>query len=101
MEAGMLKTTLTVLVTATVCFAIAATAGFGAHSRRVIQMKVGDVVVLKTGNIQCQALNKTTVACGQNKLAGATHVYFTPHQLNVVRFNNAGTKYTVLWSVKR
>ncbi len=97
----MLKTSLTVLVTATVCFAIAATTGFASQARRVIQLKPTDVVVLKTGNIQCQALNKTTLACGQNKLAGATHVYFTPHQLNVVKFNAKGTKYSVLWSVKR
>lgn len=98
----MLKTTLTVLVTATVCFAIAAATGFAGQSTRVIQMKVGgDVVSLKKGNVQCQALNATTLACGPNKLAGQIHVYFAPKQLNVVKFNAAGTKYTVMWQAQR
>ena len=98
----MLKTSMTVLVTAAVCFGIAAGTGVASQATRVIQLRPGgDVVVLKNGNVQCQALDKTTLACGANKLPGATHVYFSPHQLNVVRFNAAGTKYSVLWSVKR
>jgi hypothetical protein len=97
----MLKTTLTVLVTAGVCFAIAATTGFAAGTRKVYKLKVGDVVTLTTANIQCQALSKTRVACGQNKLANAVHVYFDPHQVNVIKFNAAGTKYSILWQAKR
>jgi hypothetical protein len=29
------------------------------------------------------------------------HVYFDPHQLNVIKFNAAGTKYSILWQAKR
>jgi hypothetical protein len=97
----MLKTTVTVLVTATVCFAIMATTGFAADARRVFTFKVGDVATMPSANIQCQALSKTRVACGENELANAVHVYFDPHQLNVIKFNAAGTKYSILWQAKR
>ena len=98
----MLKTSMTVLVTAAVCFAVAATTGFAAQAKRVIKLVPGgDVVILQNGNVQCQALDKTTLACGANKLPGAVHVYFSPHQVNVIKFNAAGTKYSVLWSAKR
>jgi hypothetical protein len=97
----MLKTTLTVLVTATVCFAIAATTVLAAGERRVFKFQVGDVATMQTANIQCQALSKTRIACGQNKIANAVHVYFDPHQVNVIKFNAAGTKYSILWQAKR
>src|SRR5262245_60788316 len=97
----MLKTTLTVLVTATVCFTVAATNGFAADARRVFKLKVGDVATMPTANIQCQALSKTRIACGQNKLQNAVHVYFDPHQVNVIKFNAAGTKYSILWQSRR
>src|SRR5262245_27015973 len=101
MEGEMLKTTLTVLTTAAVCFAIAATTGFAAHSRRTIQMEVGDVLVLKAGNIQCQAVSKSSLACGPSMLSNAKRVYFTPHEVSVVSYNRAGTKYSVIYSAKR
>jgi len=97
----MLKTTLTVLVTATVCFAIAAATGFAAGSGRVLNLKVGDTVIQSSNNFHCQVLSKTQVACGGKTLKGAISVYYAPHQVNVVRFNAAGTNATVLFGIRR
>jgi len=97
----MLKTTMTVLMTAAVCFAVAAATGFAQGSARVVNLKVGDTVVQATNNFHCQVLSKSQIACGGKTLKGAISVYYAPHQVNVVRFNNAGTKATVLFSIKR
>ena len=97
----MLKTTLTVLVTAAVCFAIAATTGFAAQSGRTIKMRAGDLITLQTANVGCRALDKTTVACGENKIPNSVAAYLNPKQLNVVKFNAAGTKATVIFKIKR
>ena len=97
----MLKTTLTVLVTATVCFAIVAATGFAAPDARRIEMRVGDLITLKSANVGCRALNSTTVACGENRIANTVAAYLTKTQLNVVKFNAAGNKATVLFKVKR
>ena len=97
----MLKTALTVLVTATVCFAIAATTGFAQQDARRINMRVGDLITLQTANVGCRALNTTTVACGANKISNSLAAYLTRTQINVVKFNAAGTKATVLFKIKR
>src|SRR5215212_5828679 len=100
----MRKTFLTVLVTAAVCFAIAATTGFAAkdgQDARRINMKVGDLIVLQSANVGCRALAKTTVACGANTIAGSKAAYITKTQIDVVQFNKAGTKATVLFKIKR
>src|SRR5262245_51212214 len=99
----MLKTTLVVLVTATVCFAIAAATGLasGERSSRVINLKVGDVIVQATNNFHCQVSSKTQIACGGKKLPNSVVVYYGPHQVNVVKFNAKGNNATVLYAVKR
>jgi hypothetical protein len=97
----MLKTALTVLVTATACFAIAAATGLAGSAARVLNLKVGDTVVQSTNNFHCQVLSKTQIACGGKTLKGAVSVYYGPHQVNVVRFNKAGTKASVLFQIKR
>jgi hypothetical protein len=97
----MLKTTLTVFVTATVCFAVAATTVFAAGEGRVFKFQVGDVATLPSANIQCQALSKTRIACSEKKLANAVRVYFDPHEVTVIKFNAAGTKYSILWQSRR
>jgi hypothetical protein len=97
----MRKTALTVAVTAAVTFLVAATTGLAAGAGRVINVKVGDIVAQKSNNFHCQILAKTQTACGANQLKNAVTVYYTPHQLNVVQFNAAGTKATLLFAVKR
>ena len=99
----MLKTSLTVLVTATICFAIAAASGFasGSRSAKVVNLKVGDTVIQASNNFHCVVLSKKQIACGGKKLAGQLSVYYSPTQVNVVRFNKAGTKATVLFGVRR
>ena len=42
-------------------------------------------------------LTKTQIACGGKTLAGQIAVYYNPKQLNVVRFNKAGSNATVLY----
>jgi hypothetical protein len=100
----MLKTSLTVLVTAAVCFGIAAASGFASSDRssgRTINLKVGDTVIQASNNFHCQVLSKTQIACGGKKLAGQVSVYYSPTQLNVVKFNKAGTKATSIFGMKR
>ena len=99
----MLKTSLTVLVTAAVCFGIAAASGFASSDRsaRTINLKVGDTVIQASNNFHCQVLSKTQIACGGKKLAGQVSVYYSPTQLNVVKFNKAGTKATSIFGIKR
>jgi hypothetical protein len=99
----MLKTSLTVLVTATVCFAIAAATGLasGDRSAKVVNLQVGDTVIQASNNFHCQVLTKSQIACGGKTLKNAVSVYYQPHQLNVVQFNAAGTKATSLFAIKR
>ena len=99
----MLKTSLTVLVTATVCFAIAAATGVasGNRSAKVVNLKVGDTVIQASNNFHCVVISKTQIACGGKKLGGQVSVYYGPKQLNVVKFNSAGTKATSLFSIRR
>jgi hypothetical protein len=99
----MLKTSLTVLVTATVCFAIAAATGFASADRSAkrVNLNVGDTVIQASNNFHCQVLSKTQIACGGRTLAGQIAVYYNPKQLNVVRFNKAGSNATVLFKIAR
>jgi len=99
----MLKTSLTVLVTATVCFAIAAASGFasGSRSAKTVTLAVGDTVVQPSNNFHCQVLSKVQIACGGKSLAGQVSVYYSPKQLNVVRFPKTGNKATVLFAIRR
>ena len=79
----MLKTSLTVLVTAAVCFGIAAATGFASSDRsaRTVNLKVGDTVVQASNNFHCVVIAKTQIACGGKKLAGQVSVYYSPTQL--------------------
>jgi hypothetical protein len=97
----MLKTALTVLATAAACFAVAAATGLASGSGRVLDLKVGDTVIQSSNNFHCQVLSKTQIACGGKTLKGAVSVYYGPHQVNVVRFDKAGTKATVLFQIRR
>src|SRR3954467_4313289 len=100
----MLKTSLTVLVTAAVCFGIAAATGLASGSRheaRTINLKVGDTIVQASNNFHCQVLSKQQIACGGKTLAGQVSVYYSPTQLNVVKFPKTGNKATVLFAVRR
>jgi hypothetical protein len=103
MEEGMLKIGLTALVTAGLCFGLVAATGFASQERqtRVINIKPQDRLSLKSNNFQCLVLTKKQVACGRNKLPNQVHVYFDPKQLQVVRFNKAGTGATVLFKIAR
>ncbi len=99
----MLKTTLAVLVTAAACFAIAATTGVASGDRaaRTINLKVGDTIIQASNNFHCEVIAKTQIACGGKKLAGQVAVYYGPDQINVVRFNKAGSSATVLFKIAR
>jgi hypothetical protein len=99
----MLKTSLVVLVTATVCFAIAAATGLASGNRaaKVVNLTVGDTVIQASNNFHCQVLSKTQIACGGKTLAGQLSVYYSPTQINVVRFPKTGNKATVLFAIKR
>ena len=46
-------------------------------------------------------LSKTQIACGGKQLAGQIAVYYSPKQINVVRFNKAGSNATVLFKTTR
>jgi hypothetical protein len=46
-------------------------------------------------------LSKTQIACGGKTLAGQLSVYYSPTQINVVRFPKTGNKATVLFAIKR
>ena len=99
----MLKTFLTVLVTAAACFGIAAATGFASSDRsaRTINLKVGDTIVQASNNFHCQVLSKKQIACGGKTLAGQVSVYYSPTQLDVVKFPKTGNKATVLFAVRR
>ena len=99
----MFKTSLAVLVTAAVCFGVAAATGLASSDRsaRTINLKVGDTIVQASNNFHCQVLSKTQIACGGKKLAGQVSVYYSPTRLNVVRFPTTGNKATVLFATPR
>ena len=98
----MRTTILTALITAAVCFAVTAAAGFARADAHSYSLKVGDRAVFAPINFQCQALSKTQAACGPlRKLANSVNVYYTATQLAVVRYGNSTAKGVLLYQAKR
>ena len=97
----MLKLVVTALATAAVCFAVVSATGLGAAAPPALNMKLRQVIYLKSDNFHCQALTKSEVACGANSIPNSIQVYFTPHQVAVLKFNKAGTKAAVVYGTKR
>jgi hypothetical protein len=96
----MRRIVLTAVVTAAVCFGIAAATGLAAKAR-VLNMKVGDIASFKSDNFHCQALTKSQVACGADVKPGSVQVYYAPHQLEVIKFGKTLKKGTILLNIKR
>lgn len=97
----MLKLALTAVVAAAVTVAGLAAAGLGASSPPALNMKLKQVIFLRSDNFHCEALTKAQVACGANTLPNSVQVYFTPHQVVVLKFNKTGTKAQPIFSAKR
>ena len=97
----MLKLALTALVTAAVTVAALAAGGLGASSPPALNMKIKQVIFLKSDNFHCQALTKTQVACGANTLPNSIQVYFAPHQVVVLKFDKTGKKAKAVYAAKR
>jgi hypothetical protein len=97
----MFRLGLTALVTAGACFAIASATGLGAAVFAPLTLHVGQSVDFKAGNFHCEALTTTQVVCGADTLRNSVQVYYEPHVLAVIKFNNAGTKFAQLYAVKR
>src|SRR5215831_15947888 len=97
----MPKLALTALLTAAATVAALATTGFGASAPPPLNMKLHQVIFLKSNNFHCQALTKTQVACGANSLPNSIQVYFAPHQVVVLKFDKTGKKATELYAAKR
>jgi hypothetical protein len=93
----MLKPAFTALF-ATGVFAASA---LGASAPRPLNMKLHQVIYLSSNNFHCQALTRTQVACGANKLPNSIQVYFTPHQVVVLKFNSTGKKAKAIYAAKR
>jgi hypothetical protein len=97
----MLKLALTALVTAAVTIAAVAATGLGAGVPPAVNMKINQVIYLKSDNFHCQAISKAQVACGANTLPNSVQVYFAPHQVAVLKFDKTGKKASLLYGVKR
>jgi hypothetical protein len=97
----MLKLALTALVTAAVTIATVAATGLGAGIPPALNMKINQVIFLKSDNFHCQALSKVQVACGANTLPNSVQVYFAPHQVAVLKFDKTGKKPSIVFSAKR
>jgi hypothetical protein len=97
----MLKIGLTALVTAALCFTVAAATGFGATPARLFTMKVGDIASLPSDNFHCQAITTIEVACGAKVAPNTIQVYYAPHEIAVLKFNKTLKKATTLYSVDR
>ena len=97
----MLKLALTALATAAVTIAAVAATGLGAGVPPALNMKIGQVIYLKSDNFHCQAISKAQVACGANTLLNSVQVYFAPHQVAVLKFDKTGKKASLLYGVKR
>jgi hypothetical protein len=97
----MFKLGLTALVTAAVCFGVIAATGLGASPAKVITLKKGDIISLKSGNFHCQVLTASEIACGANKIGNSVQVYYGPHQLAVIKFDKTGKKFQQLYAIKR
>jgi hypothetical protein len=97
----MPKIALTALLTAAATVAALAAGGFGASAPPALNMKLHQVIYLKSNNFHCQALTATQVACGANTLPNTIQVYFTPNQVVVLRFDKTGKKASALYATKR
>jgi hypothetical protein len=97
----MLKLGLTALAAAAAAVAAVAATGFGASAPPALNMKLNQVIFLKSDNFHCQALTKTQVACGANRLPNSIQVYFAPHQVVVLKFDKTGKKAQTIYASKR
>jgi len=97
----MLKLALTAVVTAAVTVAALAASGLGASGPPALNMKLGQVIFLKSDNFHCQALTATQVACGANTLPNSTQVYFTPTRVVVLKFDRTGKHPKAIFAAKR
>jgi hypothetical protein len=97
----MLKLGLTALAAAAATVAAVAATGLGAAAPPALDMKLGQVIYLKSDNFHCQALTKSQVACGANTLPNSIQVYFAPHQVVVLQFDGTGKKAKAVYAVKR
>jgi hypothetical protein len=97
----MLKISVTALATAAVCIALTAASGFARGSGRSYNLKVGDRVVFKAVDFQCQPLSKSEIACGSLTIPSSLQVYYSPKQLAVVRFGKTLKKGTLVFQARR
>jgi hypothetical protein len=97
----MLRLALTALLTAAATVAALAATGLGASSPPALNMKLNQVIFLQSDNFHCQALTKAQVPCGANSLPNSIQVYFTPHQVVVLKFDKTGKKAKPIYAVKR
>ena len=100
----MLKTSLTVLVTAAVCFGIAAATGLASERpQRAHDQPEGrrhrSSRRRTTSTARCSRRRRSRAAARRS--AGQVSVYYGPKQLNVVQFPKTGNKATVLFAIKR
>jgi hypothetical protein len=89
------------VVTALLAAGMYAATAVGASAPPALNMKLHQVIYLPSNNFHCQALTKTQVACGANKLPNSIQVYFTPHQVVVLKFNSSGKKAKAIYAAKR
>jgi hypothetical protein len=97
----MLKLALTALAAAAATVAIVAATGLGASIPQAVNMKINQIIYLKSDNFHCQALTKAQVACGANTLPNSIQAYFTPNQLVVLKFDKTGKKAKAIFATKR
>jgi hypothetical protein len=97
----MFKIALTAVLTAAVCFAIAAATGLGAAAPKVVNLQLHEITSLQSAKFHCQVLTKTQVACGANSLPNSVQVYFDPAHIVVVKFNSTAKKFQELYATKR
>jgi len=97
----MLKLALSSVLAAAATIAVVAATGLGASIPRALNMKLHQVIFLKSDNFHCQALTKTQVACGANTLPNSIQVYFAPHQVAVLQFDKTGKKAKAVFAAKR
>jgi hypothetical protein len=96
----MLKTILTVLVTAAVCAGV----GAAATTAHVFDLHVGDFAAIKSIDFHCQVLTKAEVACGGYQIPNSIQVYYSPTEVAVVKFGtpkNGKIGRTILLNQKR
>jgi hypothetical protein len=97
----MLKLALSSVLAAAATIAVVAATGLAASIPRALNMKLHQVIFLKSDNFHCQALTKTQVACGANTLPNSVQVYFAPHQVAVLQFDKTGKKAKAVFAAKR